>query len=313
MRRTISGFHVDALGDWVAELSCLHQQHVRHRPPFQDRTWVTSEAGRAGRIGAFIECVSCDRAELPEGLRVVRTAGPFDATTLPPGLRRAHRVAEGTWGLVRVLEGDAVLSLATEPPVRARLAAGDSHPLPPGVLHEVSLGAGGRLAVDFLAGKALAPAPPSLVHLAAGDAAALRRRVLYRHAPEATGTYPQDSLSGAIHLGLTGEAGDLVAAASWYPETTPLRAARAPYRLRGMAVEERHQGRGLGRALFEAGLAALRERGADLLWANARDDAIGFYERLGMTVAGPGFLAAGGIPHHVVVLDLGVAGRPVPG
>ena len=32
MIHTIDGFHQDADGDWVAELSCLHDQRVRHEP-----------------------------------------------------------------------------------------------------------------------------------------------------------------------------------------------------------------------------------------------------------------------------------------
>ena len=63
MRRTISGFHEDDTGAWVAELSCGHSQHVRHRPPFQDRPWVTTESGRAGRIGTEIDCPLCDQPE----------------------------------------------------------------------------------------------------------------------------------------------------------------------------------------------------------------------------------------------------------
>jgi hypothetical protein len=31
----ITGFHQDEEANWVAELSCGHQQHVRHRPPFK--------------------------------------------------------------------------------------------------------------------------------------------------------------------------------------------------------------------------------------------------------------------------------------
>ena len=83
MIRTIDGFHQDDEGDWVAELSCLHDQHVRHAPPFHERAWVTSPAGRAERVGAPIECPLCDRLELPADLEVARTAGPFDSETLP--------------------------------------------------------------------------------------------------------------------------------------------------------------------------------------------------------------------------------------
>jgi hypothetical protein len=57
--RRIVGFHQDELGDWVAELSCGHSQHVRHRPLFFDRPWVLTEAGRAARIGTPIECPEC--------------------------------------------------------------------------------------------------------------------------------------------------------------------------------------------------------------------------------------------------------------
>lgn len=137
----------------------------------------------------------------------------------------------------------------------------------------------------------------------------LRRRVLYGHVPGETAVYPRDGQPGSFHLGARAD-GALVAVASWYPEATDLRPSRAPYRLRGMAVDPTHQGRGVGRLVFQAGVAALKARNADLLWANARDDALGFYGRLGMTVTGDGFLTAGGLSHHVVVLDLPAAARP---
>ena len=62
MRRAITGFREDDNGDWVAELACGHGQHVRHRPPFQERPWVLTSEGRAGRIGTELECVLCDEA-----------------------------------------------------------------------------------------------------------------------------------------------------------------------------------------------------------------------------------------------------------
>ena len=148
----ISGFHQDSHDDWVAELSCLHNQHVRHRPPFQERPWVVTEAGRAARRGTAIDCPLCDRAELPDGLSVSRTAGPFDAATLPAGLRRAHRVADGVRGRLRVLDGTAALSLDTDPPIHVQLAAGESQPIPPGVPHAVSVEGPVLLVVDFLVG-----------------------------------------------------------------------------------------------------------------------------------------------------------------
>ncbi|HEX4490550.1 MAG TPA: DUF3565 domain-containing protein [Acidimicrobiia bacterium] len=150
MIRTIIGFHADDAGEWVADLSCFHGQHVRHRPPFFDREWVTTASGRGARIGTEIECPLCDRAELPDDLHVVRTAGPFDATTLPQGLRRDHRVADDVWGRVRVTSGSARFVTDTEPPIDRLLRGGDAQPIPPGVAHRVVVEGPVELEVDFL-------------------------------------------------------------------------------------------------------------------------------------------------------------------
>ena len=150
MIRTIEGFTQDEHGDWVAHLSCLHRQHVRHRPPFLPRPWVVTEEGRAEHIGAALDCPLCDRAELPDGLRAVRTAGPFDGTTLPPALRASHRVADRTWGLLHVLEGSVRFTMETEPPVDVRLVAGGEHAIPPGVSHALTVDGPVRVAIDFL-------------------------------------------------------------------------------------------------------------------------------------------------------------------
>ena len=62
MERAIVGFHKDEKGDWVAELECGHQQHVRHNPPWQIRKWVITESGRKSRLGNVLNCPNCDPA-----------------------------------------------------------------------------------------------------------------------------------------------------------------------------------------------------------------------------------------------------------
>jgi tellurite resistance-related uncharacterized protein len=148
--RRIEGFHQDDDGDWVAELSCLHGQHVRHEPPFTERPWVQDAAGRAGRVGTDIECPLCDRAELPEGLEVVRTAGPFDETTLPAALRRDHLVADRTWAVLRVVNGEVRFTLATEPAIDRIMVAGEQQAIPPATPHAVHVTRPMTVAVDFL-------------------------------------------------------------------------------------------------------------------------------------------------------------------
>lgn len=61
--RKITGFHQDEQGDWVAELECGHGQHVRHKPPWQERPWVVTAAGRQGRLGLTLLCVKCGEAQ----------------------------------------------------------------------------------------------------------------------------------------------------------------------------------------------------------------------------------------------------------
>jgi tellurite resistance-related uncharacterized protein len=148
--RHITGFHRDDEGDWVAELDCLHAQHVRHRPPFQERPWVLTEVGRAERLGSELDCPLCDRAELPEGLVVERTAGPFDESTLPAGLLRAHRLPAGTWGRLRVLDGAVDFWIGADVAVEHHLGAGQSQPIPPDVTHEVRPKGPVLLIIDFL-------------------------------------------------------------------------------------------------------------------------------------------------------------------
>ena len=150
MIRTIDRFRQDAEGDWIAELSCLHTQHVRHRPPFVDRPWVTTVPGREAHIGTELNCPLCDRAELPERLRVARTAGPFDADSVPAGLLGVHRVADRTWAQLQVHEGSLRFAMDTDPPLDRVLAAGEVQPIPPAVDHALTVDGPVRFSVDFL-------------------------------------------------------------------------------------------------------------------------------------------------------------------
>jgi len=63
MKRKILSFHQDEVGDWVADLECGHTQHVRHDPPWQERTWVVTPAGRQSRIGMELNRKKCEEGE----------------------------------------------------------------------------------------------------------------------------------------------------------------------------------------------------------------------------------------------------------
>lgn len=62
----ITGFHQDEADDWVAELDCGHDQHVRHRPPWTNRLWVITPEGRQSMIGHKLVCKKCAAGAPPD-------------------------------------------------------------------------------------------------------------------------------------------------------------------------------------------------------------------------------------------------------
>lgn len=141
-----------------------------------------------------------------------------------------------------------------------------------------------------------------VVELATADTYPLRAAVLRAGSTDrADVVIPGDDEPATVHLGIRDEAGVLVAVSTWLPRPTPHGAAPA-VQLRAMAVDPSHQRTGVGAVLLAAGVERAVAGGAEVVWANARDTALGFYERHGFAVVGDGFVdATTGLPHHVVV------------
>ena len=87
-------------------------------------------------------------SQLPEGAEPYRTIGPFDAATLPAGLRRTHDLKQGTWGLVSLAEGSLSFVWEDEEGGRAELSAPVEIVVPPQVQHHVE-GDDFRLTITF--------------------------------------------------------------------------------------------------------------------------------------------------------------------
>jgi tellurite resistance-related uncharacterized protein len=150
VERTIVGFSQDEAGDWIAGLACFHRQHVRHTPPFRTAAWVLDDTERSRRIGTVLDCPLCDRAELPEELAVVRTTATWDEQTMPAGLRRAHRLAAGSWGRLRVEQGELRFRAQTHPTLDIIVGADTAQAIPPEVEHEVEPRGPVRFFIEFL-------------------------------------------------------------------------------------------------------------------------------------------------------------------
>ena len=116
-----------------------------------------------------------------------------------------------------------------------------------------------------------------------------------------------DDTAGAWHLGAVDEAGRIVAISSFYFDAyPPWPEAQPAVQLAFMAVDPEVQGEGIGTAVMSEAIRRLRASDAVLLWANARDSALPFYEKFGFrTVSGSEFAPPqSGGPHHLIKLDL---------
>jgi predicted N-acetyltransferase YhbS len=82
-----------------------------------------------------------------------------------------------------------------------------------------------------------------------------------------------------FHLAARTAEGQVVGVVRFHPNPCPWRPdAHAAWQLRGMATDPAVRGTGAGRALVVEGLRRVSALGGDLVWCDARQAAVGFYE-----------------------------------
>lgn len=112
MLQKITGFHLDHEEHWVAELECGHGQHVRHDPPWTNRPWVLTDAGRKERLNQELNCKRCDDL----GMKVAGVVLEECKLALNSAYRDAGFAglcAEGRWeAALGALQGLNLMSLA---------------------------------------------------------------------------------------------------------------------------------------------------------------------------------------------------------
>lgn len=138
----------------------------------------------------------------------------------------------------------------------------------------------------------------TVVELTSEETHPLRLVVLRGDTPNTSVTFAEDDLPGTVHLGVRDGDAALVAISTWI--LRPYNDGPA-VQLRGMATAPELVGRGVGALLLESGC----ERAATvapLVWARARDTALGFYLRHGFSVDGGGFIDEHTAkPHHHIL------------
>ncbi|HVF15131.1 MAG TPA: GNAT family N-acetyltransferase [Acidimicrobiales bacterium] len=140
---------------------------------------------------------------------------------------------------------------------------------------------------------------PQVRPITAEETRPLRHAVLRPGQSFEQTVYSRDDHPETVHLGAF-DGDRLVAIASLYREARPNRPRRAAWRLRGMATDAEHQGRGLATVVLEVSVAHVAAEGGGELWCNARLPALGFYQRGGFEIEGDEFEIDGIGPHVVV-------------
>lgn len=148
MLRSITGFRLDEKGDWTALLDCGHPQHVRHNPPFTNRPWVTTESGRRSKLGAELNCVRCDRRELPDHFVACRRTPVYTEADMPAAPGRMQATAAGIWEMI-VVEDGMLRCRLDESGGETTLTPAAPGIVPPQVRHRLEAVAGVRFYLEY--------------------------------------------------------------------------------------------------------------------------------------------------------------------
>lgn len=89
------------------------------------------------------------RGPLPPDCAPYRTIGPFDAASLPRGLRSEHSLKAGTWGVLSLAEGTIAFVWDDGTGGREELSAPADLVVPPQVLHHVEISGPFALTIAF--------------------------------------------------------------------------------------------------------------------------------------------------------------------
>lgn len=90
-----------------------------------------------------------NQISLPDGLEFQRVTNVFTAETVPAGLLKAHRIADGVWGLLKVEQGSVFFIEEVEDGRSVRVGVGDHHVIQPKVPHRVEPSEDARFMIEF--------------------------------------------------------------------------------------------------------------------------------------------------------------------
>ncbi|MEN3322987.1 GNAT family N-acetyltransferase [Mariniflexile soesokkakense] len=128
----------------------------------------------------------------------------------------------------------------------------------------------------------------TIKHITATETYIVRHPVLRTGKPIETCTFDGDDLNTTFHLGIYIE-DKLVGVCSFFKSKHQLLTEEFQYQLRGMAVLDEYQGFGLGKFILTHGENLLKQKNTQVIWCNARENAVEFYKKTSYKIIGNPF------------------------
>ena len=117
-----------------------------------------------------------------------------------------------------------------------------------------------------------------LKKITASETYSVRLPVLRKGKSVESCQFDGDHLATTIHFGLYLNQ-ELVGIVSLFQKSNPLFPEKKQFQIRGMAVLENHRKKDFGKTLLIHCEKECRNQDTDLIWFNARTEAVGFYEK----------------------------------
>lgn len=132
----------------------------------------------------------------------------------------------------------------------------------------------------------------------------VRHPVLRAGKPIESCFFDGDDLETTFHFGLF-VVDKLVGVISVFKNKTTTFSVAKQFQIRGMAVLKEHQSFGYGKLLLHKAEEEIIKQKGDLIWFNARENAVGFYQNSGYQIVGDSFEIAGIGTHYIMYKKIG--------
>lgn len=127
----------------------------------------------------------------------------------------------------------------------------------------------------------------------------VRLPVLRPGKPVGSCIFDGDDLPTTVHFGIF-EDENIAGVISVFKADIDLLTQQKQFQIRGMAVLDSHQKRGLGDRLVKAAEEYIVSQNGDAIWFNAREIAVGFYRKMGYEIIGTPFTIGDIGIHHLM-------------